>query len=366
MATHRVEVSAIDLFCGVGGLSQGLREAGIRVVAGIDVDPMCRYPFEANIGGRFIRQDVRTVSGAQLRRLWGRAPVRLLAGCAPCQPFSPYRRGADTSGETEWSLLREFGRLVRSSNPHIVTMENVPRIISAAVFQEFVETLESLGYSVSFKSAYCPEYGLPQHRRRLMLIASRIGSISVPSGWLSSPHFRTVHDAIFELPPIANGESHKDDPLHKSRNLSEINLKRIKASKQGGTWEDWPLELRAPCHRRSSGATFKNVYARMSWHEPAPTITTMAYNFGTGRFGHPSQDRAISLREASILQGFPRNYEFVGPGGKIEFAPLGRLIGNAVPPAIAKVIGDTIVGHLANTRRKKRSGQLVDGRTALN
>ncbi|KAB2347241.1 DNA cytosine methyltransferase [Actinomadura rudentiformis] len=339
-------VSAIDLFCGVGGLSHGLQQAGVKVVAGFDIDPRCKYPFETNIDAAFLEQDVRTVTKDQLNRLWEPGSARLLAGCAPCQPFSPYRRGQDTSQEEQWSLLEEFGRLVQETLPDLVTMENVPRIVSSTVFKAFVDTLKDSGYEVSFKSCYGPEYGLPQHRRRLVLIASLHGLIKVPDGEYREDSFMTVRDVIFALPEIASGGADEADPLHKSRSLSEINLHRIRASRPGGTWRDWPEELRAPCHRRASGATFKNVYARMEWDKPAPTITTMAYNFGTGRFGHPEQDRAISLREAAILQGFPPSYRFVKPGSPIEFTPIGRLIGNAVPPAIAAAVGKAILTRL--------------------
>src|SRR5262245_54611662 len=124
----RTRLAAIDLFCGVGGLSYGLERAGLPVVAGIDVDGACSYPFEANVGAPFLQMDVRDVTAAHLKRLWPEASHRVLAGCAPCQPFSPYRRGADTSHEEQWPLLREFGRLVESTLPELVTMENVPRI----------------------------------------------------------------------------------------------------------------------------------------------------------------------------------------------------------------------------------------------
>ncbi|MFG1785827.1 DNA cytosine methyltransferase [Rhodococcus oryzae] len=361
MVLESSTVVAVDLFCGVGGLSLGLKQAGIKVVAGIDVDPKCRFPFESNIEGKFFEQDVRTVTKKQLLTLWGKNSIKVLAGCAPCQPFSPYRRGADTSAEEQWPLLGEFGRLVRETRPHVVTMENVPRIVSSRVFKEFVETLEGEGYEVSFRSCYAPDYGLPQHRRRLVLLASRIGRIDVPRGKVARDEYMTVRKAIGELPVIRHGTASSIDPLHKSRTLSDVNLARIKASAQGGTWADWPEELRAPCHTRQSGSTFRNVYARMSWDEPAPTITTMSYNFGTGRFGHPAQDRAISLREAAILQGFPPEYKFAGLDDKIEFVPLGRLIGNAVPPVLGRYVGDAVLSHVAgarslSSRRSRQAG----------
>lgn len=344
-----VTISAIDLFCGAGGLSYGLQKAGISVVAGIDVDPACEYPFEANVDGTFVRKDVYDVTADDLRAMWEVDSVRLLAGCAPCQPFSPYRRGADTSNEEQWPLLEEFGRLVEETMPDLVTMENVPRIGSSTVYNEFVELLEALGYQLDARSCYGPRYGLAQHRRRLVLVASLRGPIAVPAGHVAEGKYRTVEDEIGRLPPVGAGAVHPDDRLHKSRALSKINLDRVRASRPGGTWEDWPQHLRAPCHKKKSGSTFRNVYARMEWDQPAPTITTLAHNFGAGRFGHPEQDRPITLREAAMLQGFPRKYKFVRPREPVAFEHLGRLIGNAVPPPLAKAVGNAFVRHVAAT-----------------
>ncbi len=339
-------ISAIDVFCGVGGLSWGLTEAKIRVAAGIDIDGSCQYPYERNIHAPFHKRDIRDVTADELRGMWPSHAVRVLAGCAPCQPFSPHRRGVDTSTEEQWSLLNDFGRLAAETLPDIVTMENVTRIATKPIFRAFVETLERCGYHVDHRSCYCPAYGVPQHRRRLVLLASRRGRILVPDGTVSPDQFRTVRDEIGDLPRLRHGAQDPDDRLHKARSLTDINYKRIKASKPGGTWHDWDPDLRAPCHRKQSGATFRSVYARMAWNEPSPTITTLAHNFGTGRFGHPEQHRAISLREAAILQSFPRDYEFVAPDQPVQFAPLGRLIGNAVPPRLAKAVGEAIIEHV--------------------
>lgn len=341
-------IVAIDLFCGAGGLSFGLQNAGIEIAAGIDLDPACAYPFEANVGAEFVEQDVRDVKPKNLASIWRDADVRLLAGCAPCQPFSAHRRGADTRAEDRWSLLGEFGRLVAGSLPDLVTMENVPRIGSQAVFLDFVNCLEGLGYSVSWRSCSCLHFGLAQTRRRLVLVASLLGPIDVPVGEPDAEP-ATVRQVIESLPEIASGGVDPADDLHRSRKLSPRNDQRIKASTPGGTWEDWPKSLRAPCHRKSSGATFRNVYARMSWDEPAPTITTLAHNFGAGRFGHPTQFRPISLREAAMLQGFPRSYEFVKPGGTVYFSQLGRLIGNAVPPPVGEAVGEQLITHVADS-----------------
>jgi len=222
-------------------------------------------------------------------------------------------------------------------------MENVPRILKAVVFQRFIETLKSLEYVVDYKSCLCADYGLPQRRRRLVLVASRIGPIEIPAPTRTPAKFATVSDAIRGLPSLKSGQGDSADPLHASRTLSPTNQLRIQASKPGGSWLDWPEELRAPCHRKDSGRSFGSVYARMEWDKPSPTITTEFHNFGSGRFGHPEQDRALTLREAAILQGFPSNYKFVRPGDKVELEPMARLIGNAVPPPVGKAIGRTLL-----------------------
>jgi DNA (cytosine-5)-methyltransferase 1 len=346
-------VTAIDLFCGAGGLSYGLQKAGVSVIVGIDLDPTCAYPFESNVDASFFERDVREVQPDDLVALWGDARPRALVGCAPCRPFSPYRRGADTSGEKDWPLLSEFGRLVLAARPEVVTMENVPRIGSSEVFKNFVAGLKDAGYHVDWRSCHGPAYGLAQTRRRLVLLASLLGPIEVPRGHSAG---RTVRDEIGDLPPIRAGTAHPDDRLHRSRRLAEINLKRIRASEPGGTWESWPEDLRASCHQKASGSTFRNVYARMEWDKPAPTITTLAHNFGTGRFGHPEQDRPISLREAAMLQGFPRGYRFVRPDEPVHFEPLGRLIGNAVPPPLAEAVGRALVANVETHARAGAAG----------
>jgi DNA (cytosine-5)-methyltransferase 1 len=340
---------AVDLFCGAGGLSYGLQQAGISVAAGVDIDSTCAYPFESNVEAPFLEIDIRELMADHLHRLWRRSRFRVLAGCAPCQPFSMYRRGQDTSSEEKWSLLAEFGRLVGETEPELVTMENVPRIVSARVFHEFVDLLEDCGYHVNYRSRNGVDYGLAQRRSRLVLLASRLGPLAMAPWRQRGEKPKTVRDVIGRLPSLGSGEADPRDPLHRSRRLSEINLKRIRASTPGGTWEQWPVELRAPCHRKVSGATFRNVYARMEWDEPSPTITTLAHNFGTGRFGHPEQDRGISLREAAMLQGFPRTYRFVPPRQPVHLTRVGRLIGNAVPPPLGKAVGRALIDHVAET-----------------
>jgi DNA (cytosine-5)-methyltransferase 1 len=243
----------------------------------------------------------------------------------------------------DWKLLDEFGRLIQELRPELVTMENVPRLKSKDVFHRFVRGLKRAGYEVSYASVYCPAFGIPQHRRRLVLLASRIGKVTVPAGPLKKAEFKTVRDAIGSLPAVAAGESDATDRLHRARGANDITLRRLQASRPGGTWRDWPDELRAPCHQRDTGATYQAVYSRMSWDEPSPTMTTLAHSFGSGRFGHPDQDRALTLREVAILQSFPRRYRFLKPKEVVQMNPIGRLIGNAVPPLLGRYIGRELV-----------------------
>src|SRR5207245_2934938 len=207
------------------------------------------------------------------------------------------------------------------------------------LFRSFINTLRKVGYEVDAGSVYCPPLGIPQHRRRLVLVASLLGPVKVPIGTLPPKAYRTVRDAIASLPNLAAGTSDPRDRLHRARSVNKKNLHRLRASRAGGSWRDWPEKLRAPCHLRKTGASYGSVYARMAWDEPSPTITTQAYNFGTGRFGHPEQDRSITLREAALLQTFPHRYRFVKPREQVFFLRVGRLIGNAVPPRLAFFIG---------------------------
>ncbi|SDB57800.1 DNA cytosine methyltransferase [Bauldia litoralis] len=337
-------IACIDLFCGAGGLTHGLIAEGLDVVAGIDVDDACRHPFETNNASRFIKANVEQVSSKRINALFGDAEIRVLAGCAPCQPFSTYAQRYDVVGSPRWALLKHFGRLIKDTRPELITMENVPSVTKHAVFDEFVEALEDSGYNVHREVIDSSRFGLPQRRRRMVLLASLLG----PIGLIPSTHERpvTVRSAIGRLPPITQGGTYAKDQLHAASKLSDLNLERIRASRPGGTWRDWPKHLVAECHRRETGHTYPGVYGRMVWDEPAPTLTTQFYGFGNGRFGHPEQDRGISLREGAVLQGFPDSYSFLPHGAPIQFKALGRMIGNAVPVVLGRVIGQSISAHL--------------------
>jgi len=345
--TTEKKIEGIDLFCGIGGLTHGLSLAGIDMRLGIDIDESCQYPYEENNSAQFLLKSVTDISPAELCKYYSNNAIRVLAGCAPCQTFSTYNPKANDQDE-RWWLLREFGRLAsnKSLAPEIITMENVPGITDQNIFREFVEMLRAGGFSVSYERVDCSLYGIPQRRHRLVLLASKYGAVSLvsPSEFGRAP--KTVRDAISSLSPLLAGESDPNDPIHKSARLSQLNTRRVRASTPGGTWRDWPPELVAKCHQKESGFSYSSVYARMEWDKPAPTITTQFYGFGNGRFGHPEQDRGISLREGATIQSFPPDYRFVPPGGTVAIGALGRMIGNAVPVVLGQAIGISIKKHV--------------------
>lgn len=343
--------TAVDLFCGAGGLTRGLLDAGVSVVAGYDIDKGCKFPYEHNNpGAKFYRQSVTTLTPKELSVHYPKNHRRILVGCAPCQTFSKYTQGLKNESDPKWTLLRDFGRLVEKIKPDIVSIENVPEIQRYQIFQDFLVILEKEGFHFTKNAeewvVRAQDYGVPQHRRRLVVLASRLGPIELIAPTHSPSKHRTVADALRNLPRIRAGSVFRHDPLHRASALSPENLRRIRASVPGGTWRDWPWELRADCHKEETGSHYSSVYGRMEWDEPSPTITTQFFGFGNGRFGHPTQSRGLSLREGAILQSFPKSYQFVEPGGRYHMKHIGRLIGNAVPVRLGAAIGASIVRHL--------------------
>ncbi len=343
------EIAVVDVFCGVGGLTRGFVEEGISVVAGIDSDPSCKYAYEHNNRARFIHRDIEKARAEEISSLYPEKSIRVLVGCAPCQPFSPYTKKKEKS-EKSWGLLDKFADLIESVKPDVVSMENVPELETfrdGVVYRRFVERLKRLfsGYVTDYV-VHCPDYGVPQNRDRLVLFASRFGKIQLVDKTHSPKSYISVESAIGSLPPIEAGQTDPQDPLHRASGLSELNLRRIRQSIPGGTWQDWDDDIRAACHRKESGKTYQSVYGRMRWDKPSPTITTQSYGYGSGRFGHPEQDRAISLREAASLQSFPQNYEFFEPGSNWHISTVGKHIGNAVPVNLGRAIARSIERHV--------------------
>jgi DNA (cytosine-5)-methyltransferase 1 len=346
--TIQRQIAAVDLFCGVGGLTRGLSNAGIDVRLGVDLDPACRFPIEENNNTKFQQADVSSFKASEILSEFGDSAITLLAGCAPCQPFSTYSQsGGGKKRHKDWGLLNAFSSLVLEVKPTLVTMENVPPLEKQEIFGDFVRELKSSNYHVAYRVVDGGEIGLPQRRKRLVLVASQLGAIELPK---QNMPIVTVRDVIADLPAIEAGKSALNDRLHVSASLSDLNLERIRHSKPGGTWRDWPKELVAACHNRSTGNTYPSVYGRMQWDEPAPTMTTQCYGFGNGRFGHPEQDRAISLREAAIIQSFPKDYAFLPKDRPINFNVLGRLIGNAVPVRLGEYIGEVLTRHIEQVK----------------
>lgn len=353
-------IECVDLFCGVGGLTHGLAKGGIRVVAGIDVDPECRFPYETNNSAKFLELDVRSVSGEQVCSLWTKGNRTLLSGCAPCQPFSTYGRqkGKRPGSKKRWDLVLDFARLIREAKPDLVTMENVPQLVHHQVFDQLIGGLSE--YHVSWRIIDCVRYGVPQTRKRLVLLASRLGPIEfLPPRRFKCSKRNTARQAISSLPQLNAGDFDPADPLHSACKLSDLNLRRIKASAPGGSWREWDQSLLAKCHKKDSGATYPSVYGRMEWDKPAPTITTQCFGYGNGRFGHPEQNRAITLREAALLQTFPRTYKFLKKGERVRYNVLGRLIGNAVPVKIGEIVAESLLQHVQQIESSRRHKAVV-------
>ena len=342
-------ISAVDLFCGAGGLIHGLMKSGIQVEAGIDIDGNASFSYSRNNPpSRFLAWDVAEQELSSIKELFTPNRIRLLAGCAPCQPFSKLTNGNER--HRSWDLLNNFARLVGGLEPELVTMENVPELASRGreVFDKFIDTLEAHGYWVDWQIVNSTEYGVPQFRRRLVLLASKLGPIEVPKGHFADPEsWRTVRQTIAQLPPLEAGGLDSSDPLHVASQLSEMNLRRIHATPpDGGSRNAWPEELVLDCHRKESGRTYVSIYGRMWWDKPAPTMTTLCTGIGNGRFGHPEQHRAISLREAALLQSFPYGYCFWPDDMKLNRKAVARMIGNAVPPLLAVAIGNSLLEHI--------------------
>jgi DNA (cytosine-5)-methyltransferase 1 len=346
----RPHVEAVDLFCGAGGLTHGLRQAGIDVVAGVDLDPRCRHAFEANNPpAAFHAADIQKMESDEIAGLYKGASRRILAGCAPCQPFSNYTQGQGR--HEKWGLLFSLLQHVEAIRPDVVVMENVPelRLRGRRVLDRFSRGLIAAGYHIASDVVDCSEYGVPQSRRRLVLMASRLGPISLPPPETDQPV--TVRRAIGHLSALEAGQCHPTDPAHVAAKLSPLNLERIRATPHdGGSRDSWPERLLSECHKRPSGTKYIATYGRMHWDKPAPTMTTWCTNYGSGRFGHPEQDRPITLREAAIIQSFPESYEFWPLNQTINRGAVSTMIGNSVPPALGRALGGAIVDHLKKAR----------------
>lgn len=338
-------LKAVDFFCGAGGMSFGLQAAQIEVLAGIDNAKDCRTTYEANIkGAKFIEADITTLSPDALSKqlnLRVNDDELIFAGCSPCQFWSKIRTDKTKALKTAF-LLEHFKKFIFSLRPGFVVVENVPGIFrskDATILDDFKNQLRSAGYVLDDGIINAAHYGVPQNRIRYLLIATRlIDAISLPKQDQIQPL------AVSDFIGVSRGFSkivagHRDNSsfLHTSCALSSKNMRRIKKTPHSGgnrhAWKDDP-ELQIPAYIGKDDI-FKDVYGRMSWDKPSPTITTRFISLSNGRFGHPDENRAISLREGACLQTFPKTFRFHGD----SLNAVARQIGNAVPPTLAKKIG---------------------------
>lgn len=342
----RDKIKVIDLFCGVGGLTHGFIRTGFDVIAGIDNDKDCRYGYEVNNKTKFIAKDIADVSANEIEQIYGKdTNIRVLIGCAPCQPFSKLNNKDITLKQLQ--PIEKFAKLIEQVKPDIVSMENVRGLLKDPIFKKFLDVLDKNKYAYEYKVVNFSDYGVPQNRYRIVMLASRLGKISLISPTHKN-NKRTVRDTISKLESIKDGEISKNDLLHRARLLSALNKKRIKATpKDGGNSRSWDRKLVLKCHKKKSGETYRgSVYGRMKWDAPAPTMTTQCTGIGNGRYGHPEEDRAISLREASLFQTFPKSYQFIDPKDKFTVTKVARFIGNAVPVRAGEIIARSIEKHI--------------------
>ena len=339
------KLKAVDFFCGAGGMSFGLQEAGILVLAGIDNSSDCRETYKTNVvGAKYIKHDISTLSAPELGRRLALEPGDdnlIFAGCSPCQFWSKIRADKTNSKRTAY-LLTQFQKFISYFRPGFVVVENVPglhRRRDESILPLFLTFLRDQGYTFEDGVVNANHYGVPQNRKRYLLLATRLATtITLPRAQLSAA--LTVNAFI----GVANGferipAGHRDNTaqFHTAAALSADNLRRIALTERSGgnrmAWRNYE-DLQIPAYK-SRDDIFRDVYGRMFWDRPAPTITTRFNSLSNGRFGHPDEDRAISIREGATLQTFPKSYVFKGS----NLNSVARQIGNAVPPEMARRIG---------------------------
>ena len=349
-------VDFYDFFSGCGGTSCGMQQAGMTVRFGLDIDPDARETWEANFKrAKFLCKDIRHVSvddvAPYIKRRYDR-PL-FFGACTPCQPFSRQNR-TKKDGDDRRDLLGEFHRFVKAYMPEYIFVENVPGMQSEnpsmGPFTNFVRLLDALKYFHDNNVVMACHYGVPQRRRRLVLLASRLGPIKIPpptrGPGTDDPSLPTVWEFISDLPPIKAGETHPTVANHRAARLSHTNMSRIAETPPGGSRRDWPQELELSCHRDHTGHT--DVYGRMIRDQPSPALTTRCTSLSNGRFGHPVQDRAISVREAASIQTFPEEFTFYG-----NLVSMTRQVGNAVPVDLAEEFGRSIIRHYRFHKKSK-------------
>lgn len=336
---------AVDLFCGAGGLSEGLRQAGYKVIGAVEIDALACSTYRLNHKRvKLWKMDIARLSGAAMMKALKleRGELDLLAACPPCQGFSTMRtkNGARWNRDRRNDLIFDVLRFIRSIKPASVMLENVPGLAKSRRYVAFRKGLETLGYSVKWDVLNTVDFAVPQRRRRLVLLASRLEE---PEFAPKTVSYRTVRNSIENLtPPERSRDPLHNYPTHRSEKVKDI-IRRI--PRNGGSRVALGGKDQLPCHKRLNG--FRDVYGRMAWDKPAPTITGGCINPSKGRFLHPHANRAITLREAALLQTFPSTYRFPLDQGRYAVA---LLIGNALPPEFIRRHGRAVLKFLRDNR----------------
>lgn len=348
-AKSRKMIKAIDFFSGAGGLTYGLRKAGISVIAGIDKDGSCKETYEKNNEDVvFLEKDITEYSPSDLEKelnVRKNDDCMIFVGCAPCQYWSIINTTKEKSKKTK-DLILDFQRFVDYFTPGFIVVENVPGISSKkeSPMAAFIEKIELLGYNVAHGITDMSLYGIPQKRRRFTLLASRVTKITLPKATNKKKTVRDVLGTKNGFPEIEAGTKDETKFMHTAAGLSKKNLERLRMTeKNGGNRSKWQdkEDYRLACYP-SGDSKFYDTYGRMWWDKPSPTITTKFFSISNGRFAHPEENRAISLREGASLQTFPKDYEFISS----SIFSVAKMIGNAVPPEFGTIIGRQIIKSL--------------------
>lgn len=332
------ELTAIDLFSGCGGLTEGLKQAGFNVIAGAEIRPEAREAYKMNHTGVHVFEDVRKVTLNAISELSEikQGELSLLAACPPCQGFSTLRtkNHATPADDDRNKLIFQVSRIAAELLPKAILVENVPGLLENWRIDDFQRRLKKLGYRITKGVLNAANFGVPQRRRRMIFMAIR-GNIQPTIPIATTPEPVTVRDAIGEL----GGMTDVATLLHSMKQtLSQKVLDKVKdISKNGGSRHELGHDRQLPCHQESDG--FKDVYGRLSWDKVSSTITRFAHNPSKGRYLHPEENRGLTLYEAMLLQGFPPTYKLPTNGGMLKTS---SLIGEAFPPPFAKAQAEHI------------------------
>lgn len=334
--------SAVDLFSGVGGLSHGMIKAGFKVIAAIEIDKDAVDAYKLNHPDvKVFDEDIRKIKISEVKKLLKDKELDLLAGCPPCQGFSSVRRKNKKKNikDSRNSLIDEYLRFVKGLKPKTILLENVPGLMNYYRFQQFIKVLVDLGYNdaENYEIVNMKDFEIPQSRKRLTLVASRLGKIKIAQGTKKKIYVKDVIGNLLK-PEDSTDPIHKIYPTHSERIMQRIKL----TPKDGGSRSDLPKKFELACHKKEN-VGFNDIYGRLKWNDHSTTITGGCLNPSKGRFLHPEQDRCISAREAALLQSFPKGYKFPL---NINKDSLALLIGNSLPPKFGYIQSKNIINHL--------------------